>query len=143
LSAPTAGTGRQKRRIGRSIGALAAGFAAGIVLTVATDAVLHAVGFFPPPGQPARDGPLVAATVYRTIYGVLGGYLIARLAPYRPMLHALTGGAVGLIVSAAGAAATWNLGLGAHWYPLALIVLAVPTAWAGARLRERQEPGLR
>jgi hypothetical protein len=66
--------------------------------------------------------------------------VIARLAPDRPMQHALAGGVVGLIVSTAGAVVTWNKGpaFGPHWYPLALIVLAIPTAWMGGRLREVQ-----
>jgi hypothetical protein len=38
-----------------------------------------------------------------------------------------------------GAVATWNRGpeFGPHWYPVALILLALPCVWAGARLRER------
>jgi len=67
-------------------------------------------------------GPLLLATVYRTVYGVLGSYIIARLAPDRPMQHALVGGFVGLVVSILGAAVTWNKGpaFGPHWYPVAL-----------------------
>ena len=84
------------------------------------------------------DRPLLLATVYRTVYGVLGSYIIARLAPDRPMQHALVGGFLGLVVSIVGAAVTWNKGpaFGPHWYPLALIVLAMPRAWAGGRLHE-------
>ena len=31
---------------------------------------------------------------------------------------------------------TWNRGLGPHWYPAALVVLALPQSWLGARLFE-------
>jgi hypothetical protein len=88
------------------------------------------------------DGPLLVATVYRTVYGVAASYIIARLAPDRPMQHALVGGLLGLVVSIVGAAATWNKGpaFGPHWYPLALIVLAMPQAWAGGKLRLMQLP---
>jgi hypothetical protein len=127
------------RRIGRSIGAVLAGMVAGIVLTIGTDIVLHSVGVFPPWGQSmvGFDGALLLATAYRTVYGVLASYVIARLAPDRPMGHALVGGAIGLAVSIAGAAVTWNKGpaFGPHWYPLALVVLAMPQAWAGGKLR--------
>jgi hypothetical protein len=130
------------RRIGRSIGAVLAGMFVGIIVTLATDIVLHAIHVFPPWGDSmvGFDGPLVLATVYRTVYGVLGSYMIARLAPDRPMQHALVGGVIGLAVSIAGAAATWNKGpaFGPHWYPLALIVLAMPQAWAGGKLRVMQ-----
>ena len=130
------------RRLGRSIGAVLAGMFVGIVLTLATDIVLHVAGVFPPWGQSmvGFDAALLLATVYRTVYGVGGSYLIARLAPDRPMQHALVGGVVGLAVSIVGAAVTWNRGpaFGPHWYPLALIVLAMPQAWVGGKLRLMQ-----
>jgi hypothetical protein len=130
---------QSSRRTGRSIGAVLAGMVAGIVLTIGTDIVLHSVGVFPPWGQSmvGFDGALLLATAYRTVYGVLASYVIARLAPDRPMGHALVGGAIGLAVSIAGAAVTWNKGpaFGPHWYPLALVVLAMPQAWAGGKLR--------
>jgi hypothetical protein len=133
---------RPPRRIGRSIGALLAGMLVGIVLTIGTDIVLHVTGVFPPWGQSmvGFDGALLLATAYRTVFGVVGSYIIARLAPSRPMQHALVGGVVGLVVSIVGAAVTWNKGpaFGPHWYPLALIVLAMPQAWVGGKLRMMQ-----
>ena len=87
------------RRVGRSIGAVLGGIAVGVILTLGTDAVLHVTGYFPPMGQPVPDAPLVWATVYRIIYGVLGSYIIARLAPDQPMGHALIGGIIGVVVS--------------------------------------------
>lgn len=132
------------RHIGRSVGAVLAGMLVGIILTIGTDIVLHVIGVFPPWGQSmvGFDGALLLATVYRTVYGVAASYIIARLAPDRPMLHALVGGVAGLAVSILGAAVTWNKGpaFGPHWYPLALIVLALPQAWVGGKLRLMQLP---
>jgi hypothetical protein len=130
-------TGAQPpRRIGRSIGALLAGFAVGIALSLGTDEVLHLAGVFPPWGQPVTSPPLALATAYRIVYGIVASYVIARLAPDRPMLHAMIGGFVGLVVSTLGAVATWNSGpaFGPHWYPVSLIITALPTAWIGGKL---------
>jgi hypothetical protein len=130
------------RRIGRSITAVLVGMIVGIVATIVTDIVLHQIGVFPPWGASmvGYDGALGLATAYRTAYGIAASYLIARLAPDRPMQHALVGGLVGLAVSIVGAALTWNKGpaFGPHWYPLALVVLAMPQAWAGGKLRVMQ-----
>jgi hypothetical protein len=130
------------RRIGRSIGAILAGVVVGIVLSLGTDIVLHKIGVFPPWGQSlvGFDGPLLLATVYRAIYGVAASYVIARLAPDRPMAHALVGGVLGLAAGLLGAILTWNKGpaFGPHWYPIALIVLALPQAWVGGQLRVMQ-----
>ena len=124
----------------RSIGAVLAGFVAIFVFSLGTDVVLHATGVFPPWGQPMSDALLLLATVYRTVYCIAGSYIAARLAPDRPMKHALALGVVGLIVSTAGAVATWNMGpaFGPHWYPVVLIVTAIPCAWLGGRLRIMQ-----
>jgi hypothetical protein len=122
------------KRIGRSIAALAAGAAVVIVLSLGTDIALHGAGLFPALGQPMSDPLLALAAAYRTLYGVIAGYVVAKLAPHHPMRHALIGGLVGMAVAIIGAVATWNSGLGPHWYPLALIVLAMPPAWLGGRL---------
>jgi drug/metabolite transporter (DMT)-like permease len=127
-------------RILKSIGAVLAGILVGAVLSLGTDVVLHAARVFPPWDQPASDALLLLATAYRTIYSVAGSYITARLAPNRPMLHALVLGALGLAVSIVGAAVTWNKGpaFGPHWYPVALVVLAMPQCWVGGKLYEMQ-----
>jgi len=125
-------------RIGRSILALVVGIAVGIILTLITDAVLHKVGFFPPLGQWTPSGPLAVATAYRCIYGILGAYIVARLAPHSPMGHALISGVIGVVATTIGAAVTWNKNLGPHWYSIALIITALPCAWVGAKIRLAQ-----
>jgi len=131
------------KRIGRSIAAVLIGMAAGIAVTLGTDLALHAMKVFPPWDQRVPDGLLLLATGYRTVYNIAASYLIGWLAPYRPVRHAMVGGVAGFVVSLAGAIATWNGGpaFGPHWYPIALIVLALPCAWLGGYLRERQLTG--
>jgi hypothetical protein len=126
------------RHIGRSIGALFAGFLVGAGLSLGTDEILHVAAVFPPWGQPMSDALFLLATVYRILYSVAGSYVIARLAPDRPMWHALVGGAVGFALSIVGAAATWNRGLGPHWYAIAVAAIAMPCAWVGGTLRLMQ-----
>jgi hypothetical protein len=126
------------RRSGRSIVAILAGFLAVVILSIATDILMHAIGLFPRIGQPMTDKPLALATVYRSIYGIIGAYITARLAPYQPMLHALWGGFIGLVLGIIGAVTTWNRGpeFGPHWYPVALVVVAIPCAWTGGKIAE-------
>ena len=47
------------------------------------------------------------------------------------MKHAMILGVVGTILGAAGAAATWNAGMGPRWYAVTLAVLAIPQCWLG------------
>jgi surface polysaccharide O-acyltransferase-like enzyme len=126
----------------RSIGAVLAGLVAIFVLSIGTDNVLYAVGIFPavefstPKYPRLSDLFYLFAMIYRTIYAVIGCYITARLAPNRPMKHALVLGLVGVVLSTVGAVATWNRGpaFGPHWYPLALIFISLPCAWIGGKL---------
>jgi hypothetical protein len=105
-----------------------------VILSVVTDALFHRLGVFPPIGEHTTDKPLLLATAYRAIFGVIGSYFTARLAPHSPMGHSLLGGCIGIVLGTLGAIATWNRNFGPHWYPVALILLALPQSWLGARL---------
>jgi len=120
------------RRTWRRIGAVLAGFVIIVVLSIATDAVLHATGIFPPHGELMTDALYVLALAYRMVYSVAGSNVTARLAPDHPLRHALVLGGIGAVLSSIGAAAMWDAGPG--WYPLSLVVIALPCAWVGAWL---------
>jgi hypothetical protein len=53
------------------------------------------------------------------------------------MQHALVLGVIGVVLSIIGAVLTIGRGpeFGPMWYPLALVVSAMPCAWVGGRLR--------
>ena len=119
---------------GKSVWAVVAGVLFIIVVTTLVDILLHAIRVYPPMNQPIDDALAALATAYRVVISVGGAWLTARLAPGNPMKHALALGAVGVVLGLVGLAATWNLGLGPRWYPIALVVLAVPQCWAGGRL---------
>jgi hypothetical protein len=118
----------------RSVGAVFSGICANF-LAVPVDAILHATGVFPAPGQDMSDTLFGLAFAYRSIFAVLGGWITARLAPSSPRAHAMALGGLGLLLSTAGTIAQWNLGH--HWYPISLIVLCLPASWFGARLSHR------
>ena len=123
----------------KSIGAVLAGFLAVVVLSVGTDFVLESFGIFPSQSEPAAytAGLLMVALVYRCVYTVAGGYVTARLAPNRPMRHATILGFVGIVAGTLGVVVSWNL-TPHHWYPIALVITALPCTWLGGRLKTRQ-----
>jgi hypothetical protein len=118
----------------RSVGAVLAGLLTIAVVSTAVDVVLHAAGVMPPWGQRMSNALFALATAYRIIISITGCWLTARLAPSRPMAHALALGLIGVIISAAGAIATVGRpALGPMWYPLTLVAVAMPCAWLGGR----------
>ena len=122
----------------RSVWAVVVGLVVIIVGSTVVDVILHMVHVFPPLNEPINDSLALLATAYRIVISVAGAWLTARLAPEKPLKHALTLGIVGIVLGLAGLAATWNKGLGPRWYPVALVVLAVPQCWLGGVIYEAQ-----
>jgi len=117
-----------------------AGLVLVVILDTAIDVVMHATGIYPPWFQPMRTSLWLIAIGYRMIDGTIGGYVAARLAPDRPVAHALALGSIGFVLSTAGLVATLNKGpeFGPKWYQLALVVVSLPCALLGGLLRARQ-----
>lgn len=114
----------------RTAGALIAGFVAVAALSMAADAVLHAMNYYPNDGTVGSDAELAVALAYRTVFTILGGYITARLAPSHPQRLATILGAIGTLFAILGAVTMWNVGH--QWYPVGLVVLAIPsTAFGG------------
>lgn len=122
----------------RSTGAVFSGLITVVVLSLGTDQVFHVLDVYPPWGAPMRNpGLCLLALSYRTLFGVAGSYIAARLAPRNPMRHAMVLGAIGFVLSLAGAIATIPMDLGPAWYPVSLVVTALPGAWLGGILHGR------
>lgn len=123
----------------KSVGAICVAFVVVVVLSLGVDQVLHSINFYPPWGQPMYD-PVQngVALGYRLLFNTVGGYVAARLAPHAPMRHALIVGGIGFVLSVLGAVAAINMKMGPAWYPVALAASALPCAWIGGLLRERQ-----
>jgi uncharacterized membrane protein len=120
----------------KSILAVFAGLVFVIVVTTLVDVVLHLAGVYPPMDRPMNDSQAVMATAYRIVISIAGAWLTARLAPDRPMKHAMALGYVGTVLGLVGVIASWGKGMGPAWYPIALTVLAVPQCWLGGRIYE-------
>jgi hypothetical protein len=118
----------------KSVWAVAAGVIFIVVVTTLVDIVMHATGIYPPWEQPIDDTLALLATSYRIVISIAGAWLTARLAPADPMKHAMILGYVGTLMGLVGVVATWNMGMGPRWYPIALAVLAIPQCWAGGKL---------
>lgn len=130
------------RRLLRSVGAVLAGLLAIAALLLLTDQVFHTLRVYPPWGEPMHEpGDNLLALAYRIVYAVLGCWLTARLAPRAPMGHALALGGIGVVLSAAGALAAITADLGPAWYPVALVLTALPCAWLGGWLHARRLAG--
>lgn len=120
----------------RSIAAVLAGFVLIAALSLGADAVLKQAipTAFDAAGRTDSVPVLLLVMGYVGLFAVSGCYLTARLAPRRPMLHALVLGTLGLAFNVAGTAAMWDTA--PAWFHVASLLLVMPYAWVGGRLRE-------
>ena len=127
--------------MGRSIMAVAAGFLFIAMLAFGMDMVMKQVmpGAFNAEGHIESVPMLLFAMFYVAVFAIAGCYLAARLAPNRPMRHALILGALGLVFNLIAATQVWDTA--PAWYFIASLVLVMPYAWIGGKIRENQIAG--
>lgn len=116
----------------KSIGAILAGFFLVVILSIITDLVLEKTNLMKRPFDQNPAWFIIVVIGYRSLFGVIGSYLTARLAPGQPMRHAMIGGAIGFVISTIGAVVMWDTP--PHWYAIALIITALPCAWLGGKI---------
>jgi len=118
----------------KSFWAVVAGLLFTILITTLVDIAMYSAEVFTHP--PLTDRQALLATAYRIVVSIFGAWLTARLAPQKPMKHALILGAIGTVLGLIGAIVTWNLNVGPHWYAIAVAALALPQCWLGGWLYE-------
>ena len=124
----------------RSVLAVVVGFVVIGVLAFGTGAFAARLwpGAVDVDGNPATSAARVGQLLYVGVFAVFGCWLAGRLAPRRPMAHALTVGVLGLILNVTSA---WAMKDGhPAWYLAAGVITTMVWAWIGGRLAERSGP---
>lgn len=125
--------------MGRSILAIVVGFVLTGALNMGTTALLSRVApdLVPPPGTPTTNtAALLLISAYVALFGILGCYVTARLAPSRPLLHALIMGGIALAMSIPMTISMWNDA--PAWFNVYNLLAVMPYAYIGGSIRERE-----
>jgi uncharacterized transporter YbjL len=127
----------------KSIGVVVVGFLVVSVLSTLTDVLMTKIGVFPTQINPEgyASWMYALALLYRTIYTIVGGYVVAYLTPKEikySMLLVWILAIIGLVVGILGTVINWDLAVGAHWYPVILTILALPSVWYGGYLKHKR-----
>lgn len=125
------------KTISRSILAFVAAIAATFTLSYATDAALVAAGVMDSNALPDSVAIVALIIAYRSAYNVLGAYIVAKLAPKRPMTHAMVLAVLGIIGSLSAMAALSDSSQ--YYYPIILSILVLPSTWLGVKLALRNK----
>lgn len=117
----------------KSIGAILAGFLSGALLSIGADLLMEQSGMMSM--EHFKESPLYILLIviaYRFVFNVAGCYLTARLAPNKPMKHAIIIGIIGTVLSIVGTIAMWDLAI--PFYNITIILMSLPSAWLGGWL---------
>ena len=122
----------------RSLLAIATGFVLIALLSFGTDVALKSAmpSLYEADGSTSSVPLLVLTIAYVGLYATAGCYLAARMAPSRPMRHAVILGILGVVFNIAGAIAMWHTA--PVWYHGVSLLLVMLWAWLGGRMREQE-----
>ena len=127
----------------QSIGAVLAGYLSSAILTAITIAALSVL--FPESYEPENSGWVIFNVIYGCVFAVLGGYLAARLAPSRPLMHATI---LGVLMAIFAVITGYSISVAPPspeyanqpaWYYPALAITVLPSILLGAWLYVRRK----
>jgi hypothetical protein len=118
----------------RSVLAVLAGFMLVAVLDLGGEFAARMIvpDSFDTYGNVSDTGLRWVTLAYSSLFGVLGAFVTARLAPSRPVKHALILGAVLLVIAIWVTVRTWET----HpaWYHIVALIFVLPESWLGGVL---------
>jgi hypothetical protein len=121
------------------IGAILVGFIFIGVTHNGTDFILESLGIFTPPTvRFDTTWMVITATVYRNLFMIAAGYIVAAIAPPPKMRYVIILGVIGTLMGIVGIVANTLMDMGAVWYPYALVLLGFPCLYLGAKLRIKE-----
>ncbi len=126
--------------MGRSIVAIVIGFVLIGALAVGADAAFHVLrpGYFTADGGTTTPVALLIMLAYVFVFATLGCYITGRLAPNRPLRHAMILGVLGLVFNVVGTIRLWHTA--PAWYHVAALLMVLPAAYLGGFIAERRSP---
>lgn len=127
----------------KSIGVVLLGLLLPAILATIVDTVLEKGGVFPSVEHQKQYGFNVVwmnilALAYRFGFSALGGFLVAKLAPSKPMRHVVILGTIGTVIAIVANIAAAKMPETANvlpiWFSVVMVLMAFPAVWLGGKL---------
>jgi hypothetical protein len=130
-----------KNNVLRSIGVLLLAFVVNGLLSVVTDFILESIGVLPDPSKGLFETWAISLVLfYRGAYTIFTGYLIARLAPSKPVLHAFILGVIGTVIVLLAMTNPEVAAKAPVWYGYTLAAITIPCMIFGVVMGKSWKP---
>jgi uncharacterized membrane protein YeaQ/YmgE (transglycosylase-associated protein family) len=124
------------KNILKSIGVILLAFVVIALLSMLTDFLLESIGVLPNPQKGLFETwAILLVLFYRVVYTILAGFIVAKLAPNRPMLHAIILGIIGTIITVLAVSSPSVAEKAPLWFGYTLATITVPCLWFGVRVK--------
>jgi hypothetical protein len=119
-----------------SIGVLLLAFVVNALLSVMTDFLLESIGVLPDPSKGLFETwAIVLVLFYRGMYTIFTGFIIAKLAPSRAVLHALILGFIGAVITILAVSNPSFAEKAPLWFGYTLAAITIPCMWLGVKIQ--------
>jgi len=125
-----------KKNIFKSIGVIILAFVVIALLSVLTDFLLESIGVLPNPEKGLFETwAILLVLFYRAVYTILAGFIIARFAPNKPMLHAIILGVIGTAITLLAVSNPEFAQKSELWFGYTLALMTIPCLWLGVKIQ--------
>ena len=125
------------KNIFKGIGAILLAFVASALLSILTDYLLEAIGVLPNPEKGLFETwAILLVLFYRGAYTILAGFIVAKVAPNKPMLYAVILGIIGTTITVISNSRPEVADKAPLWYGYTLAAITIPCLWLGVRIKQ-------
>ena len=126
-----------KKNIFKSVGVVLLAFVGSALLSVITDFVLESIGILPDPKNGLFETwAIIIVLIYRGAYTILAGFVVGKLAPNKPMLHAIILGVIGTVITLLAISNPEFAQKSKLWFGYTLAAISIPCLWLGVKIQQ-------
>lgn len=120
----------------KSIGVILLAFVVIALLSMLTDFLLESIGVLPNPQKGLFETwAILLVLFYRGVYTILAGFIVGKLSPVKPFLHAVILGIVGTIITILATSSPSFADKAPLWFGYTLAAITIPCLWLGVKIQ--------
>jgi hypothetical protein len=125
------------KSIFKSVGVVLLAFVVNALLSIVTDFLLESIGVLPNPQKGLYETwAIILVLFYRAVYSILAGFIIGKLAPTKPMLHAIILGIIGTAITLLATISPGFTEKAPLWFGFTLAAIIIPSMLVGVKIEQ-------